>query len=117
MPGIYRIAREAGFDPTSACCIDNSCFLASNGENVQPPPFTPIASAEVVGANLVSQEVAAPVGLVDRMRQPVRDVVEMLEDPRPAGEALLKRQRRMIDVREYDINGFRVPSTSYANER
>jgi len=48
---------------------------------------------------------------LDSLRTAARDVEELLEDPRPAGQAIFARQRPMSEVREYDVNGFRrVPS-------
>ena len=132
MPSIYKIAREAGLDPTRACCIDNSCFAAPVEESIgqpgsyspaaQPPPFTPVASADVIeGASPVVSPVAnaapgAPSiweSLTSPVVTAVRDVAEILEDPRPPAEKLFARQRPMYEVREYDANGYRVPTARY----
>ena len=40
------------------------------------------------------------------------DVQELLEDPKPFGEAIFAKQRPMSQVREYDANGYRVPTGS-----
>ena len=118
MPSIYKVAREAGLDPTRACCIDNSCFAAPSGATATPPPFTPIASADVLSGvgPLTPMKAAEPTGFLGSLRQSVLDVAEMLEDPRPAGESLFARQKPMSEVREYDMNGFRKPSASYAKD-
>ena len=114
MPSIYKIARESGFEPTRACCIDNSCYAAPIEDGVlQPPPFTPIASAgtiEATGTPSVSAPAADPnaQGPLSAVRGVVRDVAELLEDPRPPARDLFSRQRMMYEVREYDPNGYRV---------
>ncbi len=112
MPAIYKIAREAGLDPTKACCIDNSCFRGGSdgGAPSRPPPFTPVADAEMLEAAAVAPSSPGPLGgLFDPLRNAARDVTEMFEDPRPPADALFARQRPMSEVREYDANGFRVP--------
>ena len=97
------MAREAGFEPTKACCIDNSCFDAEV-ETANKPLFTPVAEAGTL------PEAARP----PRAQQPgpaapswLRDVSELLEDPKPPAERLFARQRPMYEVREFDSNGFR----------
>ncbi len=115
MPAIYKLAREAGLDPTKACCIDNSCFSAPVDTTATPPLFTPVASADTLDATPTAPVGAAPTGrfsaLLEPLRTAARDVEELLEDPRPAGEAIFAKQRPMSEVREYDFNGFRrVPS-------
>jgi len=115
MPAIYKIAREAGLDPQRACCIDNSCFGAPvDGATATPPLFTPVASAETIEAAPApapsSSAAAGGGGVFSSMRATFRDLEELLEDPKPAGEAIFAKQRPMSEVREYDANGFRVPS-------
>ena len=116
MPAIYRLAREAGMDPTRACCIDNSCFSAPvDDAAAMPPLFTPVASADTLDAVPLAPSASIPTGpldtFLDSLRTAARDVEELLEDPRPAGQAIFARQRPMSEVREYDVNGFRrVPS-------
>jgi len=115
MPSIYQIAREAGFEPTKACCIDNSCFGARMGEVAQPPLFTPVAfAAEPVPEAPVRSLQDQFVDSFLQKNKLFKDVAEMLEDPRPAGKALQARQRPMTELREYDANGYRKPSASYA---
>jgi len=115
MPQIYKLAREAGLDPTRACCIDNSCFAAPV-EAARAPLFTPVASADTLDASTSSAlaRSAASPGFLDGVLQPLRtaarDVEELFEDPKPAGEAIFKKQRQMSQVREYDANGYRVPT-------
>ena len=118
MPSIYKLAREAGLEPTKACCIDNSCFAQPVDAEVgvaKLPPFTPVAEAGVLSsaAPAAQQQPAAsertlasmvPAGL----KNTVRDVVELLEDPKPYGVELFARQRPMTEVREFDANGFRT---------
>ena len=132
MPAIYKIAREAGLDPTRACCIDNTCFDSDpaivSGAGVgasalsqpqpQPPPFTPVASAGELQQQSpidgpASSPIAVPSGrpLGGSLRQTVRDVAELVEDPKPPAEKLFARQRPMYLVREYDSNGYRLPSS------
>jgi len=120
MPAIYRIAREAGLDPTRACCIDNSCFSAPiEAPSATPPLFTPVASAGTLSAERAMQAAkpaasAASSGPFDSLTRPmrtaVRDIIELLEDPKPPAEAMFARQRMMYEVREYDANGFRRPT-------
>lgn len=109
MPHIYRLAREAGMEPTDFCAIDNRCYSAPTAV-AQPPPFTQVAIAD-------DDEVDTG-GLALRRWQPklprlVRDVSEFLEDPRPYGRAITQRQRRMYEIREYDPNGNRLASDAY----
>jgi len=116
MPSIYKIAREAGLEPTKACCIDNSCFSAPIDAVAQPPPFTPVAEAGVV-ASASQQQPAVMVSsasvdgpltvLTAPLRNTVRDITELLEDPKPFGDELFGRQRPMTEVREFDVNGYR----------
>jgi len=108
MPHIYRVAREAGMDPTRFCAIDNGCFNAPAGDE-QRPLFTPVAMAAegraADGPQRGAQE--APTGL----RKMWLDASEYLEDPAPAGRAMFRKQKLMYQVREYDAKGFRVPSS------
>jgi len=112
MPSIYKLAREAGLEPTKACCIDNSCFSAPENAVATPPLFTPVAQAGVVTPELPlppSGSGDGPLASFTRpMRNTVRDITELLENPRPYGDALFARQRPMTEVREYDINGYRT---------
>jgi hypothetical protein len=111
MPSIYKLARDAGFDPTRACCVDNKCFANEKILNAQPPPFTEIAEAATFNGLVDSPKVsqAAP-GATDNafgtLRSMVRDVQEFVEDPRPAGEKIFASQRTMSDLKEYDDNGY-----------
>jgi len=121
MPSIYKIAREAGLDPQKACCIDNSCFAQPVDAVATPPLFTPVAQAGVMSGDLADPYGASaerravapasdggPLGALARpLRQTVRDITELLEDPKPYGVDLFARQRPMTEVREYDINGMR----------
>jgi len=113
MPSIYKIAREAGLEPTKACCIDNSCFSAPVDAVAQPPLFTPVAQASLLDG------VPAPSGgaptsegpfasLLRPMRQTATDISELLENPKPFGDDLFARQRTMTEVREFDANGYRT---------
>jgi len=109
MPAIYKIAREAGFDPTRACCIDNKCFDDDTAEVAaapQRPLFTPVAEAGTLGSSGASSSTAAPTGPFAPLRNTVRDLAELLEDPRPPADELFGRQRPMSEVREFDANGF-----------
>ena len=117
MPSIYKIAREAGMDPTRFCCIDNKCFSGGEGATAQPPPFTPIAEAadrlpvafaSAGGAGGKSAGESLPAS----MQRLVVDVTEYLEDPKPFGRELFGKQRQMYEVREFDANGYRVPLQS-----
>jgi len=120
MPSIYRIAREAGFDPQRACCIDNSCFGAPVDADAAPvkPLFTPVAEAGTLSSPLTTAASSAPAApstpgpldaFVAPLRGSLRDLAELLEDPRPPAAELFSKQRPMYEVREYDANGFRVP--------
>ena len=60
MPSIYKLARDAGFDPTRACCVDNKCFANEKNLNAQPPPFTEIAEAATVNGLVGSPKVQFP---------------------------------------------------------
>jgi hypothetical protein len=123
MPSIYRIAREAGLDPTRACCIDNTCFDSDpaimSGAGVgasalsqpQPPPFTPVASAGELQRSTAADTSSAASAAPGPLRMTLRDVAELVEDPKPPAEKLFARQRPMYLVREFDANGYRVPSS------
>jgi len=108
LPHIYRIAREAGFEPTDFCAIDNKCFSAPANTVAQPPLFTPVAVADTGPAQPSLAQAA-----VSPLRAAVTDLREFFEDPRPPAQALYDRQRKMSSVREYDSNGYRLPSKDY----
>jgi len=119
LPSIYKIARESGLDPTRACCIDNSCFNNAPVEAEAPnrPLFTPVAEAGTLEDAMTSTPSApaapaAPLGGSNVLR----DIAELLEDPKPPAEKLFARQRPMYEVREYDANGYRVPTSGYQKQ-
>ncbi|KAL1503451.1 hypothetical protein AB1Y20_011938 [Prymnesium parvum] len=107
MPSIYRIAREAGMDPTRFCCVDNKCFTGQPENAPRPPLFTPVAEAAVVSP------AARAWSPLDALPAPIKkltvDAMEYLEDPAPFGQQLFGKQRQMYEVQEFDENGFRVP--------
>lgn len=114
MPSIYKIAREAGLDPTRACCIDNKCFdEAASQPAATPPLFTPVAEARTLDASVTasggggSSSDATTSGPFSGIRAAVRDVTELLEDPKPPADAMFARQKPMSEVREFDANGYR----------
>jgi len=114
MPAIYKLAREAGLEPTQACCIDNSCFAQPVDAVAQPPLFTPVAEAGVLNGAALERAAAAAddsplAALLAPARRTVNDITELLENPKPFGDDLFARQRPMTEVREYDSNGFRTP--------
>ena len=125
MPSIYKIAREAGLDPQRACCIDNRCFEPASVDAplANPPPFTPTAEeAPLEMSNAVPQasainEPSGAFGLLSTVTKntplanTVRDLTELLEDPKPYGVELFSHQRPMTEVREFDPNGYQRPST------
>ena len=125
MPSIYKIAREAGLDPQRACCIDNRCFEPASVDAplANPPPFTPTAEAAPLEmSNAVPQasainEPSGAFGLLSTVTKntplanTVRDLTELLEDPKPYGVELFSHQRPMTEVREFDPNGYQRPST------
>ena len=51
------------------------------------------------------------------LRQSLRDVAELLEDPRPFGRDIFSRQRPMKEIREFDFSGNRLPSAEYQTLR
>ena len=99
MPAIYKLAREAGLEPTNMCVIDNKCY-AGDGSSATPPPFTPVAEAAAPPA-------AFEDGPISPLRQLFRDLSEFMEDPRPPARAMFAKQKQMSQIREYDANGFR----------
>jgi len=115
MPSIYKIARQAGMDPTRFCCIDNKCFSGPSeaAAQPQPPPFTPVAEAAdslPAAAAAASGGARSPLeALPASVRQMAIDVSEYLEDPKPYGREIFGKQRQMYEVREFDANGYRVP--------
>ena len=119
MPSIYKVAREAGMDPTRFCCVDNTCFDGANGPPASAPPlFTPVAEAADDDVMPARPAAAAPPSAYSLMPPGVRqfalDAAEILEDPRPASRELFGKQRQMSEVREFDANGFRVPLDVYS---
>jgi len=113
MSSIYKIAREAGMDPTRFCCIDNKCFSAPSDATAQPPPFTPIAeAADSVPASAPGAQASLGALLPTSVRQLAVDVSEYLEDPKPYGNMIFGKQRQMYQVREFDANGYRLPLQS-----
>jgi hypothetical protein len=114
MPSIYKLARDAGFEPTKACCVDNKCFANAEGAQGQPPPFTQIAEAATTNGLVASPNVlqSAPPRNDDvftvfaSARSMVRDVREFLEDPNPTGKKLLANQKTMTDLNKYDNDGY-----------
>lgn len=106
LPSIYRIAREAGIEPTGMCCIDNTCFREAQEAKANPPPqFVSVAVAAarpLEGAAITIERNLAP------FRRLSVDVREYLEDPRPAAEKIFEKQRKMSEVLQYDENGYRV---------
>lgn len=117
MPHIYKIAREAGFEPTDFCAIDNKCFNTQETASATPPPFTPVAIA-ADSTRQIDQQAAeallAPSSPLDRL---LRDAGEFLEDPRPYGKAIFSRQKRMSEIREFDFNGKQLPSENFRTSR
>uniref|UniRef100_A0A7S3APN8 VDE lipocalin domain-containing protein n=1 Tax=Haptolina ericina TaxID=156174 RepID=A0A7S3APN8_9EUKA len=107
MPSIYKIAREAGMDPTRFCCVDNKCF--SGEQSAQAPLFTPVAEAAESLPSTAAPGRSALDILPPSLRRVVVDAAEYLEDPRPASVELFGKQRQMVQVREFDANGYRVP--------
>ena len=105
MPHIYRLAREAGMDPTRMCAIDNGCF----NPPAQAPLFTPVAQA-AEGRMAAAPQQSSPKGLAKMWV----DASEYLEDPAPSARAIFGKQKQMYQVREFDANGFRVPSSGAA---
>jgi hypothetical protein len=102
MPSIYKMARDAGFEPTKACCVDNKCFdKTEEFRATGPPPFTEIAEA----ATLVDSPKVADADNAFG-KDIVRDLRELLEDPTPTGKKLLANQRTMTDLNEYDKDGY-----------
>ena len=106
MPHIYRLAREAGMDPTRMCAIDNGCF----NPPAQAPLFTPVAQAAEGRMAAAPQQQSSPKGLAKMWV----DASEYLEDPAPSARAIFGKQKQMYQVREFDANGFRVPSSGAA---
>jgi len=114
MPHIYRLAREAGMEPTNFCAVDNNCFGAPSDQSAQPPPFTPVASAAEAAEAPPEEQSTQPLS---PLRQSLRDVQELLEDPRPFGREIFSRQRPMKEIREFDFSGNRLPSAEYQTLR
>ena len=116
LPHIYRLAREAGLEPTDFCAIDNKCFSAPTNAVAQPPLFTPVAVADT-GEGTVGAAPSLAQAAVSPLREAANDLREFFEDPRPPAKALYDKQRKMREVREYDANGYRLPSSEYRARR
>ena len=124
MPHIYRLARDAGMEPTGFCAIDNACFSepaaagaaagkAAAGEAAQPPLFTPAAQA-AEGRTAGAARLGAPQfssALPSGLRKLWIDATEYIEDPVPSARAIFGKQKQMSQIREYDASGYRVPAT------
>ena len=71
----------------------------------------------------IEGEEAVPLGQplslqpLSPLRQSLRDVQELLEDPRPFGADIFSRQRPMKEVREFDFEGNRLPSAEFQTLR
>ena len=113
MPHIYRLARDAGMEPTSFCAIDNVCFNApAAGDAAQRPLFTPVAQAAegraaVAAAPTTQMSSVMPTGI----QKMWIDATEYIEDPVPSAKAIFGKQKQMSQIREYDAKGYRVPSS------
>jgi len=120
MPHIYKLAREAGFEPTSFCAIDNKCFTTlENTFAAAPPPFTPVAvaadsSLQQTLERASAESLIAPPSALERL---FRDANEFLEDPRPYGKAIFSKQKHMSEIREFDFNGKQLPSENFQPSR
>lgn len=124
LPSIYKIAREAGIEPTGMCCINNNCFTEVQeavatafernagrlGFGKDLPPFTPVAEASTDSSTLESAKSEPDAKQLGPWTKFAVDVKEYFEDPRPAGKALFENQRKMSELREYNSDGYRVPS-------
>mmetsp|Transcript_105553 Transcript_105553/g.183556 ORF Transcript_105553/g.183556 Transcript_105553/m.183556 type:complete len:512 (-) Transcript_105553:38-1573(-) len=112
LPSIYRIAREAGIEPTGMCCIDNKCFREAEAAKASsPPPFVSVA----VASTLPGEEAPKRTTILESNLAPLRrlevDVREYLEDPHPPAEMLFRKQRKMSELLQFDGNGYRVPTS------
>ena len=127
MPHIYKLAREAGMDPTRFCAIDNGCFAGqptegpAADEKRSSPLFTPVAQAAEVRPRQLAAADAAPAAAahvqpspISRARRALIDLSEYIEDPKPSAAALFGKQKQMYQVREYDPEGHRVPASGAA---
>ena len=120
MPHIYRLAREAGMDPTHFCAIDNGCFAGqpTGDEAEKRPLFTPVAQAAEVrpremaaaGDSAAAATAPAEPTPMSSVRRALIDLSEYIEDPKPSAAALFGKQKQMYQVREYDPEGRRVPA-------
>ena len=57
-----------------------------------------------------AQDAVEVKALVNSVQQALRDVQEYTEDPRPFARELFAKQKTMAQIKEFDANGFRVPS-------
>jgi hypothetical protein len=112
MSTIYKIAREAGLEPTKACCVDNSCFAKEAAEEIRAPLFTPVASAEVYRPPEQTSQKPPPTGLTAQVDAISREFSEIFEDPNALAKSVFDRQRPMSSLREFDRDGNRVPFNS-----
>jgi hypothetical protein len=112
MPSIYKMARDAGLQPTMACAVDNKCFAGGDGAQPNPLLFTEIAEAATVNGLAASDLVSQPAPVAEGndalagVKTMARDVLEFLEDPNPTGKKLLANQKTMSDLNKYDQDGF-----------
>eukprot|EP00967_Tisochrysis_lutea_P049693 scaffold60925_cov37-Tisochrysis_lutea.AAC.2 len=114
MPHIYKLAREAGLEPTNFCAIDNKCFNTPDPQLANPPPFTPVAIAADSTRrdidNAFGESAKTPSSSWERL---LVDASEFLEDPRPFGKAIFSQQKKMSEIREFDFDGKLLPSENY----
>ena len=97
-------------EPQSFCAIDNACFNGppEGGDATQRPLFTPVARA-AEGPSIAAQMSSAMPSGFQKM---LIDATEYIEDPAPSAKAIFGKQKRMSQIREYDAQGYRVPSTA-----
>lgn len=102
LQSIYKIAREAGMDPSSFCRVKNSCGLSPN--NLSPE----LIGVEGVLADTTEAEAMGRLGdvspalpsnpLARSSLQLWYELTDYLEDPHHAGSYIVEQQERMPKV-------------------
>jgi len=98
LPSIYKLAEEAGFDPSTFCKVKNSC--GRNLPELGPELIgVPGVLADTPGPNARSQNDIQPQlpqnPLVLSSLQIWYELTDYLEDPHYAGSYILQQQERM----------------------
>jgi len=101
MESIYRLARDAGMDPTKFCRIRNACFLESKNEAEASAAIEEMAlSVAASGSPSVGEDIRRFTTSIDaplqlKARALWYDVLDYIEDPHDAAKWMFNQQVKM----------------------